>query len=145
MSADEYVWSDSPPAVGEYLELRAAAGLSPFPSAAAERGLAGSWHAVCVRVAGRLVGMGRIVGDDGCFFQIVDMAVDPAHQRRGLGAGIMQRLADALAARAPDGAFVSLLADPPGVRLYQRFGFQASAPASIGMFRRFVKLPGEKP
>jgi hypothetical protein len=34
---------------------------------------------------------------------------------------------------------------PPGVRLYESFGFRASAPASVGMFRRFAKVSGEQP
>lgn len=32
----------------------------------------------------RAVGMGRVIGDGGCFFQIVDIAVDPADQGQGL-------------------------------------------------------------
>lgn len=39
--------------------------------------------------------MGRAVGD-GLFYQIVDIAVDPAHQRRGLGKAIMAGLMDQL-------------------------------------------------
>ncbi|WP_373454357.1 hypothetical protein [Cereibacter changlensis] len=27
--------------------------------------------------------MGRLIGDGGCFFQIVDIAVDPSHQGQG--------------------------------------------------------------
>lgn len=143
MAADDFDWQEASPDVDEYLALRAAAGLSPFTHAAAERGLVGAWCAVCVRREGRLVGMGRVVGDGGCFFQIVDIAVHPSFQRRGLGGEIMRRLTETLRTRAPDGAFVSLLADPPGVRLYERFGFRASAPASAGMFRRFTKDSGD--
>ncbi|NII10305.1 GNAT family N-acetyltransferase [Oleiagrimonas sp. C23AA] len=137
-------WHDQAPQLHEYLALRAAAGLSAFSPPAAEVGLADSWAAVCVRRDGDLIGMGRIVGDGGCFLQIVDIAVHPSMQRQGLGRAIMQRLIDALVARAPDSAFVSLLADPPGVRLYESFGFRASAPASVGMFRRFHASQGER-
>jgi len=145
MSGADFTWHDAPPSVEECLALRSAASLSPFAADAAARGLAGTWQAACVRTAGRVVGMGRVVGDGGCFLQIVDIAVDPAYQRRGLGRAIKQRLVEAIARRAPDGVSVSLLADPPGVRLYESFGFRASAPASVGMFRRFVQVPGEHP
>lgn len=137
-------WDDAAPAVEEYLALRLAAGLSPFPPEAAARGLAGTWSAACARDGVKLVGMGRVVGDDGCFFQIVDIAVHPSMQRRGLGRAIMQKLVESLRERAPAGAFVSLLADPPGVNLYRQFGFQASAPTSIGMFRRLSNATGER-
>ncbi len=137
-------WNDAAPAVDEYLALRAAAGLNPFSAQAATRGLAGTWAAACVRDGERLIGMGRVVGDDGCFFQIVDIAVHPSMQRQGLGRTIMQKLLDALNARAPAGAFVSLLADSPSEALYRKFGFQASAPVSAGMFRRLSNAMGER-
>ena len=35
------------------------------------------------------IGIGRVVGDGGCFFEITDMAVLPAHQGRGVGRLIM--------------------------------------------------------
>lgn len=34
---------------------------------------------------------------------------------------------------APPGAYVSLIADEPGRRLYERHGFVPTAPSSIGM------------
>ena len=33
--------------------------------------------------------MGRVIGDGGLFFQVVDIAVEPAHQGRGLGKAIV--------------------------------------------------------
>ncbi len=129
-----YELIDEAPSVDEYRRLRLAAGLSPKSRAAAERGLANSWAAVVVRSAdGAAVGMGRVIGDDGCFFQVVDMAVLPEHQRRGIGAAILERLLDRLRRQAPAGAYVSLLADPPGRELYRRYGFRDTAPGEIGM------------
>lgn len=40
--------------------------------------------------------MGRIIGDGGCFCQVVDMAVLPSYQGQGLGAPIMAALMDHL-------------------------------------------------
>jgi GNAT superfamily N-acetyltransferase len=77
--------------------------------------------------------MGRVVGDGGWYFHVVDMAVLPDHQRRGLGDAVLTYLLEQIHARAPEGAFVSLLADPPGRPLYARHGFVESAPHSIGM------------
>jgi ribosomal protein S18 acetylase RimI-like enzyme len=127
---------DEVPGADEYCALRRRAGLSEFSADAACAGLAGSWHAVCVREDGILLAMGRVVGDGGCFFQIVDIAVDPDWQRRGLGLRVMQALVAALRQRAPRGALVSLLADGPARHLYERFGFRPSAPDSIGMMMR---------
>lgn len=124
------------PAVGEYLRLRAAAGLSPFSEEAASRGLAGTVFAVVLQQGSLAVGMGRLIGDGGCFFQIVDIAVDPSHQGRGLGKAIMGELMDFVTKNLPASAYVSLIADVPANRLYEKFGFIETAPRSLGMARR---------
>ena len=116
----------------EYLRLRAAAGLSPFPREAAELALPNTLFAVVIEDEGRAIGMGRLIGDGGCFFQIVDIAVDPAYQGRGLGKRIMAALM-AHVATLPKGAYVSLIADTPADRLYAQFGFAPTAPRSLGM------------
>ena len=66
-------------------------------------------------------------------FHVADMAVLPSHQRRGLGDSILAALLDLIRSAAPPGAYVNLLADPPGRRLYQRHGFAETAPGSVGM------------
>ncbi|PZP74520.1 MAG: GNAT family N-acetyltransferase, partial [Stenotrophomonas maltophilia] len=50
---------------------------------------------------------------------------------------VMQRLSDWMQAHLPPSAYVSLLADGEAHRLYAQYGFAATAPASIGMYRRF--------
>ena len=128
---------DGPPAVDEYLELRRGSGLTLKRSDQAAAALAGSWAAVHVvrEAGGPPVGMGRVIGDGGWYFHVVDRAVLPAHQRRGLGDAILTALLDRIRAVAPGGAFVNLLADPPGRRLYERHGFAPTAPGSVGMGR----------
>lgn len=101
-------------------------------------GLPGSWaarHVVHV-ASGATVAMGRVLGDGGWCFQVVDMAVLPEHQRRGLGDAVLASLLEQIRDDAPPGAFVNLLADPPGRRLYARHGFTETAPASVGMATR---------
>ena len=124
------------PAVDEYRALRVAAGLSPFSEVAAERGLGGTLFAATIRRDGELIAMGRLVGDGGCFFQVVDIAVRPDCQGRGLGTRIMTAIMNHIDAELPVSAYVSLIADGPAHRLYARFGFVATAPASIGMAYR---------
>ena len=118
-------------AIEDFLRLREVSGLSPRPRAAAEIGLPRSLYGVTIEYEGRIVGMGRVVGDGGLNFEIVDVAVEPAHQGKGLGRLIMQHIMDYLAAAAPTGAFVSSLADVP--QLYEKFGFKLSRPGSEGM------------
>lgn len=116
-----------------YRRLRAVSGLSPKSEEAARRGLPNTLHAVIARFEGRTIAMGRVVGDGGAFFQIVDMAVEPAHQGQGIGKAIFAALVDWLRETAPDSAYVSLVADGEARHLYAQFGFEPVMPASIGM------------
>lgn len=77
MAETAYIAANRTPTPAEYMQLRAAAGLSPFSEEAATMGLAGTVFAVVIEQGNRAVGMGRVIGDGGCFFQIVDIAVDP--------------------------------------------------------------------
>ncbi|WP_431906650.1 GNAT family N-acetyltransferase [Amycolatopsis thermoflava] len=132
----DYVVRAETPAVELYQRLRVGAGLSPKSTEAATAGLAGSWYAVVAYHGDRPIGMGRLVGDGGTAFQIVDMCVLPEHQGRGIGKKIMAALVDRLRERAPRTAYVSLIADGDARHLYAKYGFAETAPASVGMALR---------
>lgn len=121
------------PGIDDYRRLRRVSGLSDKTQEAAERGLPNTWFAVTIRHDGAAVGMGRVIGDGGTAFQIVDIAVEPAHQGQGLGKRIMAALVDHIHANAPDSAYISLIADGDARHLYAKFGFEPVMPASIGM------------
>lgn len=121
------------PSVVTYRYLRTAAGLSAKTVEAAERGLPNTLFAVQIICDGVPVGMGRVIGDGGSFYQVVDIAVLPAHQGRGLGKMIMGAISDYIAREVPESAYVSLIADGEAYRLYEQFGFALTAPASQGM------------
>lgn len=133
MTLEPYKLTLTQPAADEYVRLRTIAGLTPMSHEAARIGLPRSIIAVCVRQGDTLVGMGRVIGDGGLFFQVVDIAVHPDHQRKGVGTLVMQALIEQLKSTAPSGAYVSLIADDGAEYLYQRFGFKPTAPRSIAM------------
>jgi len=131
--SDQYEMVEATPESDDYMQLRVTAGLSPKSAEAAAAGLPNTIYAVVIRKDGQAVGMGRIIGDGGLFFQIVDLAVDPKHQKRGLGKRIVSALVAHLRQTAPSGAYVSLIADGEAHRLYSLYGFKPTAPKSIGM------------
>jgi len=135
----EYHLEPQAPPLQDYLRLRQEAGLSPFTPEAAAIGLKGTYFGVRVMCGEEIIGMGRIIGDGGCFFQVTDIAVQPAHQGRGLGKRIMAALVDHLKVAAPESAYVSLIADVPANRLYAQFGFEETAPRSLGMAMKIVR------
>lgn len=121
------------PDVATYCHLRSASGLSPKTAEAAAKGLPNSLFAVQVLQGDDIVGMGRIIGDGGCFYQVVDIAVLPAHQGRGLGKLIMREIMRYIDEQVPPSAYVSLIADGQAQQLYAQFGFSHTAPKSVGM------------
>lgn len=120
-----------------YIALRSAVGLSRKTPEAARRGLANTLYGVSlVHRAGdgaaTLVGMGRVIGDDGCFYLVVDIAVARAWQGRGLGKRIMAALDAWIRRTAPPSAHVSLFADGDAKHLYAQYGFVETR-ESVGM------------
>lgn len=132
-----YELRPGPPGVEDYLRLRRESGLTPRTTEQATLALPGSWRACHVThgADGNVVGMGRVIGDGGWHFHIVDMAVLPAHQRQGIGDAVLTWLLAQIREAAPPQAFVSLMADPPGRRLYANHGFTEERERSIGMAR----------
>jgi len=111
------------PGAEDYCRLRADAGMAPRTIEAARRGLPNTLYGVSLLCNEEVVGMGRVIGDGGCFFIVVDIAVAPALQGQGLGKRIMGALDDWLRANAPVSAVVSLAADGDAKHLYARYGF----------------------
>ena len=127
------------PSVKDYIEIRLKAGLSRKSEEAATIGLKNSILGVVVYFNGLPIGIGRIIGDGGCFFEITDMAVLPEHQNKGVGSMIMNSLVLWLKENAPVTAYVSLMADHGTPEFYEKFGFiKAELPKSAGMYMRIL-------
>lgn len=121
------------PSVETYRALRLASGLSPKTIEAALKGLPNTLFAVQILHDAQPVGMGRVIGDGGCFFQVVDIAVLKEHQGKGLGKRIMGEILQYIEAEVPESGYVSLIADGQAQDLYAQFGFVHTAPRSVGM------------
>jgi GNAT superfamily N-acetyltransferase len=109
----EYTVIEKVPSAEAFCHLRVAAGMSPRPLEGARAGLPRSCYGVHILWQETPIAMGRIVGDGAINFDIVDVAVDPAHQGKGLGRLVMEKLVAWLDANAFDGAYVTLVADVP--------------------------------
>jgi len=118
-------------AVEDFLRLRIVSGLTPRPAEAAKKALPNSLFGVHLVVDDCTVAMGRVVGDGALNFEVVDVAVDPNYQGKGLGSIVMQNIMGYLEQNAVEGAYITLLADVP--QLYKKFGFVLSRPACEGM------------
>jgi len=124
------------PEVDEYLALRKVCGLSDRGKDASKIGLSNSIYSVIIRRSTdqELVGMGRLIGDGGTVYQIVDIAVHPSEQGKGLAKNIMQLLMTHIENEVDPQTYVNLIADCPADNLYKQFGFVETAPESLGMY-----------
>jgi len=129
-----------PLSLKEYLALRKDCGLSQKTPEQGSGALTGSWFFCHVRErnTGRAVAMGRVIGDGGWNFHIADMATLPQFQGRGLGRRVLNALVAQIRSSAPDNPYITLIADPPGRRLYEQAGFSEINP-SRGMELPWVR------
>ncbi|RSD25153.1 GNAT family N-acetyltransferase [Mesobacillus subterraneus] len=126
-----------PPAPSDYINLRLEAGMSGKSIEAVRIGLENSLFSVTVYEESQLIAMGRIIGDGGTAFQIVDIVVKPSHQGMGLGKRVMTEIMAYLDQHTYKGSYVSLIADDPANKLYEQFGFAYTLPKSHGMYRKY--------
>lgn len=131
-----YELRPDPPSVETFQRLRARTDVPPRPESGVQDGLGNEVFVVTVveTETEQAVGMARVLGDGGTVCHITDMAVDPDHQRQGLGSRMMDRIDEFLAESAPDGAYVNLMDDVDG--FYEQWGFEETRPASKGMYKR---------
>jgi GNAT superfamily N-acetyltransferase len=134
-----YLLQEQVPTVVDYIHIRLAAGLSRKSPEAAAIGLKNGLFSVVVYANQTPVDIGRVIGDGGCFFEVVDIAVLPEHQKKGLGHMIMQRLMKYIHDHALPTAYVSLMADHGTPEFYRKYGFEASLPPKkAGMSLRII-------
>ena len=81
-------------------------------------------HSVIIKNGEEVIGMGRIIGDDGCFCQVVDIYVLPAYQAKGKGKMIIGNLADHIRSKLPKSCYGSLIADGDAACLDEKFGLR---------------------
>lgn len=84
---------------------------------------------------GKLIGFGRIVGDQGITYIVSDIMVDPDYQGKGFGKMIMKEINHYLEENTDEHAYVILIANKPADKLYKQFGFEYSEPKACGMRR----------
>ncbi|SON48461.1 GNAT family N-acetyltransferase [Vibrio tapetis] len=128
-------YEENVPRPDEFCAMRVTAGLSPKSLKAATIALPNSLYGISVRDSGVLIAMGRVVGDGACNFEVVDVAVNPTYQGKGLGRNVMEYIDNYLSQVALEGSYVSMIADEPA--FYQKLGYKLVSPSCQGMTKKF--------
>lgn len=118
----------------EYQWLRKSVGWWDTDPVSTKVGLKNSLYSVVVLENGKVIAIGRVIGDKGLYFYIQDLIVHPAFQRKGIGCKIMHMLKDYIENNAKPGAFIALMAAKGLEGYYKEFGFQTRPIEGPGMF-----------
>ncbi|MBX4264377.1 GNAT family N-acetyltransferase [Clostridium estertheticum] len=129
----------SAPSAIEYISLRLKTGMGTKDLSKTEIALKHSLFIVSLWDDDKLIGFGRIVGDQGITYVVSDIMIDPNYQRKGLGKVIMREIDSYLNKNTDENAYVCLIANKPADKLYYQFDFEYVDPKCCGMKRKQIK------
>ncbi len=130
----------------DLVAFRAVAGWSPRSLAQAERAVAASLRTVTAVEDGRVIGIGRLVGDGALNCYLQDIIVLPEYRSHGVGAAIVERLLEFVrTGTAPgDTVSVALLAAHGREPFYRSLGF-ADRPSEHHGAGMELRITGDAP
>lgn len=118
------VFSDKPTTMEEYNYIRRTLGWFEYRvSAELQEALDRSLYYVTVYCGGRVIGMGRVVGDGRITFYVQDIMVVEPFRGKGIGRGIMERIMKFIHSRAIDNAVIGLMSAVGKEPFYEKFDF----------------------
>ena len=118
----------------EYQLLREKVGWWSTDSIATQKALDNSLYSIAAVSDGKVIGIGRVVGDNGLYYYIQDLIVHPDYQLKGIGREIMSRLLNYINTNAKKGAFIGLMAAKGLEGYYKELGFIPRPEEGPGMY-----------
>ncbi|MBN1313371.1 MAG: GNAT family N-acetyltransferase [Anaerolineae bacterium] len=119
----EFELLEALPSPEEYADLVQAVGWGTRKPDVVEKALPNSLYGVCAYVGSEIVGMARIIGDDGLVYYVQDVVVRPEYQGQGIGTAMMDKIMAYIQAHASENSVIGLMAAKGKEGLYQRYGF----------------------
>ena len=112
----------------DFIRLKVATGFMDRPLEQVEKALANDLFDVTAIYNGKVIGMGRLVGDGYMYWYLQEIIVLPEYQGMGIGKRIVNRLLDYIKEQTEPGTIVSvgLTAAAGKETFYEKFGFSKS-------------------
>ena len=120
----EIMYKDDLPKLEDYINLRKSVKWTIISKENMEISLKSTLYSITANYNNKVIGMGRIVGDGGYFFIIVDIIVFPEYQGKGIGRNIMKYVMDWIKDNCEKGSAVWLMAAKGKEEFYKKFGFE---------------------
>lgn len=123
----------------EYISLRSLVGWNNFSKEQVSKAIGNSIYDITVRDNGKVVAMGRLIGD-GMYYLVVDVVVMPEFQGRGIGGKIIDMLLSYVDENTPIGgrSSVQLIAEQGKEEFYMKKGFKCIPHEFCGIGMRKV-------
>ena len=120
--------------IAEYLELRRSVNWPELTDRQAELALVNCMYQISAYDEGKLIGMGRIVGDGAVICYIQDLIVLPEYHGRGVGSALMMHLKNYVSSLATNGEqiMLALMCAKGREGFYERCGFIARPTDNLG-------------
>jgi ribosomal protein S18 acetylase RimI-like enzyme len=111
------------PSPADYNRLRVAVGWGGYDEDVIRNALPSTLYCVCAFVDEEIVGMARVIGDDGMVFYIQDVIVLPEYQHQGIGTQLMDTVMSFIRAHAHHNTIIGLMAAVGKEAFYEKYGF----------------------
>ena len=117
-----------------YLNLRASVGWKVLSREQALKALNNSIYTLTASIDGKIVGMGRMVGDGAVICYVQDLVVDPYYQKVGVGAALMDKLIEHANDLKMEGTelMLCLMCAKGREEFYKKHGFIARPTDNLG-------------
>lgn len=123
---------DMIPGINEYNQLRKTLGLKLIEDKSIIMGLNNSIKCISVFDDEKMIGMGRIIGDNGMVYVISNIFIIPEYQHQGIGYRIMNILLNYLESVCSENSQVILMARKDTEDFYKKFGFLCRPTNELG-------------
>ena len=121
----------------DYINLRINSGMGSKKSIErVETAIKNSLFIISLYDDKKLIGMGRIIGDNGISYAVTDIMVDKEYQGKGYGKLIMKEIDNYFSENTDEDCYIILIANLPADNLYSKFSFEYLPNSKCGMLRK---------
>ena len=129
--------SNDLPNGSDYINLRINSGMGSKKSIErVETAIKNSLFIISLYDDKKLIGMGRIIGDNGISYAVTDIMVDKEYQGKGYGKLIMKEIDNYFSENTDEDCYIILIANLPADNLYSKFSFEYLPNSKCGMLRK---------
>lgn len=120
--------------VEEFNYLYDTVGWESYDEKISEKALKNTIYSVSVYEDNKIIGYGRLIGDEICFLYIHDVMVIPKYQNKKIGTQIMDKLLEKVNQIKLENPYVRVYlgASKGKEKFYERFGFITREDANLG-------------